>query len=227
MLSTLLETKLHRPRPTSNLVARPRLTQCLDEGLRNGHRLFLVVAPAGYGKTTLVTDWLDRTGLPCAWLSLDEADNDPLRFFTYVVAALQKTLGPKLAQPLLEAFPTMPQPPEAFVHPLINDLAAVDRQIEKMPPLALDYARLLRDVKVQEAVYELLVAQYEEARIQETKDTPTVEVLDPARKPQKKVRPVRWLFVLSLTAAAGILSLGVAFTSEALRGAKSPDRAGA
>jgi len=49
MLSTLLATKLHRPRPTSNLVARPRLTQRLDEGLRDGHRLFLVVAPAGYG----------------------------------------------------------------------------------------------------------------------------------------------------------------------------------
>lgn len=105
-----------------------------------------------------------------------------------------------------------------------SELAAVDRQIEKLPPLALQYARLLRDVKVQEQVYELLVAQYEEARIQESKDTPTVEVLDPARKPQKKVRPVRWLFVLSLVGAAGILSLGVAFTSEALRGAKSPDR---
>ncbi len=99
MLSTLLATKLHRPRPTSNLVARPRLTQRLDEGLRNGHRLFLVVAPAGYGKTTLVTDWLGKTGIPSAWLSLDEADNDPLRFFTYVVAALQKTLDPKLGQP--------------------------------------------------------------------------------------------------------------------------------
>src|SRR5512136_915569 len=122
MLSTLLATKLHRPRATANLVARPRLTQHLDAGLRHGHRLFLVVAPAGYGKTTLVADWLDRAGLPSAWLSLDEADNDPLRFFTYLVAALQKTLGPKLAQPLPEAFPMVPQSPEAFVSPLINNL---------------------------------------------------------------------------------------------------------
>ena len=105
MASPLLVTKLHRPRPTSNLLARPRLTQRLDHGLQQGHRLFLVVAPAGYGKTTLVTDWLGKTGIPSAWLSLDEADNDPLRFFTYVVAALQKTLDPQLAQPLLEAFP--------------------------------------------------------------------------------------------------------------------------
>jgi tyrosine-protein kinase Etk/Wzc len=107
------------------------------------------------------------------------------------------------------------------------DLAAVDRQIEKLPPLVLEYARLLRDVKVQEQVYELLVAQYEEARIQETRDTPTIEVLDPARRPQRKVRPVRWLLVLSLTGAATILSIGVAFTSEALKSAKSPAPAGA
>ena len=87
MNSSLLATKLHRPRPTSSLVARPRLIDRLDEGLRNGHRLFLVVAPAGYGKTTLVADWLGRTGIPSAWLSLDEADNDPLRFFAYIMAA--------------------------------------------------------------------------------------------------------------------------------------------
>jgi LuxR family maltose regulon positive regulatory protein len=152
MLSTLLATKLHRPRPTANLIARPRLTQRLDEGLRQGHRLFLVVAPAGYGKTTLVTDWLDKTGIPTAWLSLDEADNDPLHFFTYIVAALQKTLGPKLAQPLLEAFPMMPQSPEAFVHPLINDLAAVDRPIL----LALDDYHVITAGLVQEAMVFLL-----------------------------------------------------------------------
>jgi LuxR family maltose regulon positive regulatory protein len=152
MLSTLLATKLHRPRPTSNLVARPRLTDRLDEGLRNGHRLFLVVAPAGYGKTTLVTDWLDKTGIPSAWLSLDEADNDPLRFFTYVVAALQKTLGPELTQPLPEAFPMMPQSPEALVLPLINDLAAVEQPIL----LVLDDYHVITAGPVQEAMAFLL-----------------------------------------------------------------------
>jgi ATP/maltotriose-dependent transcriptional regulator MalT len=152
MLSTLLATKLHRPRPTSSLVARPRLTERLDEGLRNGHRLFLVVAPAGYGKTTLVTDWLDKTPIPSAWLSLDEADNDPLRFFTYVVAALQKTLGPKLAQPTPEAFPMAPQSPEAFVLPLINDLTEVDRPIL----LALDDYHVITAGPVREAMALLL-----------------------------------------------------------------------
>jgi LuxR family maltose regulon positive regulatory protein len=152
MLSTLLATKLHRPRPTSNLVARPRLTQRLDEGLRAGHRLSLVVAPAGYGKTTLVAGWLDKTDIPSAWLSLDEADNDPLRFFTYVVATLQKALGPKLAQPLVEAFPMTPQSPEAFVRPLINDLAALDQPVI----LALDDYHLIMATAIQEAMVFLL-----------------------------------------------------------------------
>jgi LuxR family maltose regulon positive regulatory protein len=152
VLSTLLATKLHRPRPISCLVARPRLTQRLDEGLRNGHRLFLVVAPAGYGKTTLVADWLEKIDVSCAWLSLDEADNDPLRFFTYLVAALHKTFGPKVTPPKAEAFPMAPRSPEAFVLPLINDLAAVDRPIL----LALDDYHLIGAGPVQEAIAFLL-----------------------------------------------------------------------
>jgi LuxR family maltose regulon positive regulatory protein len=117
LLSTLLATKLHRPRPTPNLVARPRLTQCLDEGLRNRHRLFLVVAPAGYGKTTLVSDWLSQTVTPSAWLLLDQGDSDPIRFFTCVAAALQG-LDLEVGQSLLETFHIMPQSPEALVLPL-------------------------------------------------------------------------------------------------------------
>ena len=152
MLSTLLATKLHRPRPSANIVARSRLTGRLDAGLRNGHRLFLVVAPAGYGKTTVVTEWLDGADIPSAWLSLDEADNDPLRFFTYVAAALQKALGLDLAHPLPEAFPMTPQPPEAFVLPLINDLAAADRPVL----LALDDYHVITAGPVQEAMVFLL-----------------------------------------------------------------------
>jgi tyrosine-protein kinase Etk/Wzc len=104
------------------------------------------------------------------------------------------------------------------------ELAALDRQIGLLPPLAMDYARLMRDMKVQEQVYQLLVAQYEEARIQESKDTPTVQVLDAATRPEKKIRPVRWLFCASLVLAAGVLSIGTAFTAEALRGMGRPDR---
>ena len=152
MLSTLLTTKLHRPRPTPNLVTRPRLTQRLDAGLRDGHRLILVVAPAGYGKTTLVTEWLGRIRTPSAWLSLDEVDNDPRRFFTYVVAALQRTLGQELTPPVAEAFPMAPQSPEAFVHPLVNNLAAVEQPIL----LALDDYHAITAAPVQEAMAFLL-----------------------------------------------------------------------
>ncbi|MBN1659041.1 MAG: hypothetical protein JXA93_11590, partial [Anaerolineae bacterium] len=152
MLSTLLATKLHRPRPVSSLVARPRLTHCLDEGLRQAHRLFLVVAPAGYGKTTLVADWLDRAGVSSAWLSLDEADNDPLRFFTYVVAALQKTVDPNLGAPLVEGFPMAPQSHETLLQRLINDLAAIDRRAL----LALDDYHVITSEPIQEAMILLL-----------------------------------------------------------------------
>ena len=148
MVSTLLATKLYRPRPTSSLVARPRLTQRLDDGLQAGHRLILVVAPAGYGKTTLVVDWLGQSGFASAWLQLDEADNDPVRFFTYVVASLQ-TLHPQMGQSLLDALHRgPPESAEALAHPLINDLSAVDGPVL----LALDDYHLIRAGLVQDAM---------------------------------------------------------------------------
>ena len=76
------------PRRGSDLVPRPRLTACLDEGLVRG--LVLVCAPAGYGKTVLLADWARRGGQPTAWLSLDAGDNDPARFWRHVVAALDQ-----------------------------------------------------------------------------------------------------------------------------------------
>lgn len=82
----LLQTKLQMPRTLSGLVARPRIHACLDEELRS--KLTLVVAPAGYGKTTAVLDWLGRCGLPAAWLSVDAYDNNPVQFWQYVCSAL-------------------------------------------------------------------------------------------------------------------------------------------
>jgi uncharacterized protein involved in exopolysaccharide biosynthesis len=97
------------------------------------------------------------------------------------------------------------------------ELAALDRQTDLLPPMAVDYARLVRNLKVQEEVFTLLTAQYEEAKIRENKDIPTVEVLDPAVPPQRRSRPVRWLFCASLTFAAVILTVGAAFTVEFVR----------
>jgi ATP/maltotriose-dependent transcriptional regulator MalT len=152
MLSTLLTTKLYRPRPTASLVARPRLTRHLDEALQKGHPLILVVAPAGYGKTTLVSHWLSETpALLSTWLLLDEGDNDPVRFFTYVVAALQ-TLDSRLGQTLLDALPAAPAAPEELVAPLINDLASVNHPLL----LVLDDYHLITHTLIHEAMAFLL-----------------------------------------------------------------------
>ncbi len=79
---------LYAPAARPDLLPRPWLTERLSE--RPACPLTLVSAPRGYGKTTVLVDWLSRAGLPYAWLSLDEADNDPVRFCTYLIAALQR-----------------------------------------------------------------------------------------------------------------------------------------
>ena len=82
----LLGTKLAVPPARPDLIARPRLVDRLDA--RSRHTLTLVSAPAGFGKTTLLSDWLGRSKRPVAWVSLDAGDNDPARFWSYVIAAL-------------------------------------------------------------------------------------------------------------------------------------------
>jgi ATP/maltotriose-dependent transcriptional regulator MalT len=91
--AALLETKFYVPRPRRGLVPRPRLSERLDRGAAS--RLTLVSAPAGFGKTTLLTEWLAAgPAAPAgerlaAWLSLDRGDNDPASFWAYVIAALR------------------------------------------------------------------------------------------------------------------------------------------
>jgi len=102
MANRLLQTKLHVPAVRPDLVPRPRLIERLDKGLRLGRKLTLVSAPAGFGKTTLLSEWGAGCGRPVAWLSLDENDNDPACFLTYFVAALQ-TIEGNVGQGLLAA----------------------------------------------------------------------------------------------------------------------------
>jgi LuxR family maltose regulon positive regulatory protein len=82
----LLRTKFYVPPIRSKQIARPRLSDLITGGLDRA--LILVSAPAGYGKTTLVSSWLKEKDIPSAWLSLDDGDNDPIRFFQYLLAAL-------------------------------------------------------------------------------------------------------------------------------------------
>src|SRR3954463_5332838 len=97
----LLRTKLFPPRRRSGLVARQRLLAQLASGLPDA-RVILVDAPPGWGKTTLIAEWIGVPGAPSAgWLSLDPDDNDPTRFWTYVVAAL-RTAVPGVGAAALE-----------------------------------------------------------------------------------------------------------------------------
>ena len=83
----LLRTKLFIPRPRKDLVARQRLVDRLNEGLDK--KLTLIAAPAGYGKTTLLGEWIPRSPRCVTWLSLDEGDNDPTKFWAYFISSLQ------------------------------------------------------------------------------------------------------------------------------------------
>ena len=110
MAGPLLETKLHVPRWRRGLVARPRLSERLSRGAESA--LTLVSAPAGFGKTTLLAEWLAAAaadGRSVAWLSLDQRDNDPALFWTYLVAAL-KTAAPGVGAGALSLLQP-PQPP--------------------------------------------------------------------------------------------------------------------
>jgi LuxR family maltose regulon positive regulatory protein len=139
MVMSLLQTKLHAPAPPSrngrfSLVSRPRLLHKLNSGI--GKKLTLICAPAGFGKSTLLREWIDqsaatgaelqagvRTACAAAWLSLDAGDNDAIRFWTYFIAALQ-TLDPAIGKATLALL----QSPQAVNHELVltsllNDVA--------------------------------------------------------------------------------------------------------
>ena len=126
----LLETKLYVPRPRRGLVARPRLSERLARGTES--KLTLISAPAGFGKTTLLAEWL--AGAPAgerstAWLSLDPGDNQPASFWTYLITALQ-TVVPGVGAGALSLLQS-PQPPpiETLLATLLNDLGAVPDDI--------------------------------------------------------------------------------------------------
>ena len=144
----LLTTKLYVPPQRSNLVPRPRLAARLGEALHLGHRLTLISAKAGSGKTTVVSEWLHQQDRPAAWLSLDASDNDPRRFFSYLVAALQQ-LDVRIGQAVLSRL-EMPgrSQAEAAMAALVNKVTA------SSPPclLVLDDYHLIQDEFVHQAI---------------------------------------------------------------------------
>ncbi len=153
---TLLETKLYVPRSRRGLVSRPRLSERLDRGTAS--KLVLVSAPAGFGKTTLLSEWLAaRPAAPAgerlaAWLSLDRGDNDPASFWAYVIAAL-RMVAPGIGESAL-ALLQAPRPPavEAVLTALLNDLAAIAGEIV----LVLDDYHVIESPAVQDGMAFLL-----------------------------------------------------------------------
>ncbi len=123
MSTPLLATKLYIPPCRSNVVLRPHLIERLNAGLHR--KLTLISAPAGFGKTTLVSTWVARSGRPTAWLSLDAGENDPTRFLTYLVAALQR-IAPTIGAGVVSVLQA-PQPPptESILTALLNEISAI------------------------------------------------------------------------------------------------------
>ncbi len=156
MESPLLRTKLHSPSSPSTLLSRPRLTNQLN--FRPTGYLTLLSAPAGFGKTTLVTDWVRQQKTPVAWLTLDEQDNDPILFWRYLIAALQK-VNERIGQRALSALGTFTQGTlETAVTLLINDIVehtAPDATL----PLVLDDFHWIHTASIHQSLNFLLQHQ--------------------------------------------------------------------
>jgi LuxR family maltose regulon positive regulatory protein len=162
MTTPLLTTKLYIPPARPSLVPRPRLIEQLDEGLHSGRKLTLISAPAGFGKTTLVSEWVDhlrsdgakedQVEYRIAWLSLDESDNDPTRFLSYTIAAL-RTIEADIAKGVLSALQS-PQPPPAedILTVFINEITVIPGRIV----LVLDDYHLIEARPVHDALTFLL-----------------------------------------------------------------------
>ena len=152
MATPLLTTKLYIPPVRPELVPRSRLIERLNVGL--SRKLILISAPPGFGKTTLLSEWVRDLGprIRVAWVSLDESDNDPARFLAYVISALQ-TIEPYLGKSALDALQS-PKPPatEELVAALINEIDSISSTIV----LVLDDYHLITAQPIHEAVAFLL-----------------------------------------------------------------------
>jgi LuxR family maltose regulon positive regulatory protein len=148
----LLSTKFYIPPARENAIARPRLTDKLMAGMNQPGSFTLLSGPAGFGKTTLLSEFVARLQLPVAWVSLDEGDNDPVRFWSYLIAACQMEnagVGAS-AQAILQS--PQPLPTDTIPTILINDLASLDHELV----LILDNFHAIQDETIHSAFLFLL-----------------------------------------------------------------------
>jgi LuxR family maltose regulon positive regulatory protein len=173
-MSQLLKTKLHIPKPRPDLIARPRLVEQLNAGLDK--KLVLLSAPPGFGKTTLLSEWIAHCKFEaerldaqpptsnsqrCAWFALDPGDNDPARFFTYLIAAFQ-TIDPAIGESVVMML-RLPQlaSVESLLTPLLNDLAGLSRHLT----LVLDDYHVVENETIHNAITFLLDHLPEQMRL--------------------------------------------------------------
>ena len=149
-VAPILQTKLHRPPVTADIIPRARLIEILEEG-RNG-ALSLISAPAGYGKSIVASQWLASSSCPSAWVSLDESDNDLREFLMYFLAAVQNTFSSLIlrTKSLLQASDLPPV--KVLSRYLLNDL----ERVEEPFILVLDDYHLIKEEVVHELLIELL-----------------------------------------------------------------------
>jgi len=150
METPILTTKLYMPAPQMTAISRPPLLAKLTQGLSG--KLTVVAAPAGFGKSTLVSQWVRAVGRPVAWLTLDAHDNDATRFLAYVIAALQQIQASCGAQTLALLRSPQPPPVETLLTTLVNELALMPQPFL----LVLDDYHLVEAETVHQAVNFLL-----------------------------------------------------------------------
>jgi LuxR family maltose regulon positive regulatory protein len=150
MKTPIIASKLYMPPVRPDSIRRPHLTARLDEGWKR--QLTLVSAPAGFGKTSIVSEWIASSGRPVAWLSLDADDNDPIRFLTYLVSAIQ-SITPDVGDGVMDML-ISPQPPpaESILTILLDELLPMQNDFT----LVLDDYHIIDDSKVNDALAFLL-----------------------------------------------------------------------
>lgn len=154
MPAFIIQTKLTIPPAPMFGVVRPRLLEQLNLGLRLGHRLLLVSAPPGYGKTTLLSVWAQQADFRFGWLTLDDGDNDPAQFWHYFAAALSQQV-PHLLEPiqtLLQNDPLHQLPVDLLIAVLVNILMQENTPVV----LILDDYQVIQNERIHAGLVQLL-----------------------------------------------------------------------
>ena len=146
----MLLTKLHIPPVGNNIIHRSELHEKLNTGLNR--KLILVSAPAGFGKTTVLSDWINQNKIPAAWFSIDNGDNDPVDFLSYIISGIQG-LHEEFGQSTLKLLHSPNKPSvESIISLLINEILNINQNIF----LVLDDFHLIKSIEVLKLVTYLL-----------------------------------------------------------------------